>query len=300
MKTIGVVEKNRAEYWDRLNRGLRASAARRGFAVEISAPEYEDVGAQAELMVAHLERGVDALLFVATDPEAFSGIVTQALAAGTPVLTMDLDGYKDSRLFHVGTSPFHDLGRQAADCLLPLLQGPGPVIAQAGSGAPGAAGKLAGFCERMVEAGRDLVVLPADHERLDLAEENILAALDAHEDVAGVYGVYAYHPVLQAKALAARGRGPGEVPVVGFDMLDGTVAGLRAGMISASIWIREYGIGAGAGVAADLFATLPWDETMTILGGSLEERAGNVRRLPVAVFTPRDVGDYVAWSRALP
>jgi ribose transport system substrate-binding protein len=298
--TIGVVEKNRGEYWDRLNRGLLGAAQRRGFRAEIAAPEYEDVDAQAALMRAHLERDVDALLFVATDPEAFRGIVDAALSDGVPVLTMDLDGYQDARLFHVGTAPFHVLGRQAADCLLPLLLNEGPVIAQAGSSAPGAAGKLAGFLDRMAEVGRDVIVLPPDHERLDDAERAIEAALDEHDDVAGLYGVYAYHPVLHARVLQRRGLGPGDVPVVGFDMLGATVQALRAGMISASIWIREHSIGAGAGVVSDLFATLSWDQAMTVLGGNLEDRAENIRRLPVAVFTPTNVDEYEAWLRANP
>lgn len=297
MRRIGVVEKNRAEYWDRLNHGLLQAARRRGFEATISAPEFEDVEAQRQLMIEQLDSGVDALLFVATHPEAFADVVERALEGGVPVLTMDLDGYHSSRLFHVGTYPFDELGRAAAETLLPLLRTDGPVIAQAGSTAPGAAGKLAGFVKHMECVGRRVVLLPPDHERLDEADRNFRAALETYPHVAGVYGVYAYHPIVQAEVLRESGREPGAVPVVGFDMLAGTVEGLRQGMISASIWIREHGIGGAAAVVADLFASLPWDQAMTVLGGDLQDRADNVRRLPVSTFTPENVEAYVDWLR---
>lgn len=295
MTIIGVVEKNRAEYWDHLNSGLRRAAERRGFDVRITAPEYEDIAAQRSLMLNHLERGVDALLFVASHLTAFTDVVDQAMTNGIPVLTMDLDGYHERRLFHVGTVPFTKLGRQAADMLLEQVTSDGPVIAQAGSHAPGAEGKLHGFLERMAEAGREVIVTPPDHEQLDKSEENLRSALGAHPEVAGVHGVYGYHPGIQARVLADIGKEPGSVPIVGFDMLRDTVHGIRNGSIAASIWIHEYSIGAVAGAVADLFATLPWDEALTVLGGDPNTRHNNIRRLPVTSFDATNIQQYEKW-----
>lgn len=295
MCTLAFVEKSRGEYWDRLNAGARHAALRRGIDVRIDAPTVIDVPNQRRMVASALDSGVDALVLVASDPLAFAPEIDRALDSGVPVLTMDLDGYLDRRLFYVGTLPFAELGRMAAEELLARLEHDGPVIAQAGSNAPGAAGKLQGFLDRMAESGTPTVVIEADFEHPDLAYERVLSALSATPDVAGLYGVYAYHPTVQARAVEAAGRRPGSLPIVGFDMTDETTVRISDGSIAASIWIAEYKIGAAATAAAELFCSLPWDEALDVLGGSLDDRRGNVRRLPVTCFSKENIADYSRW-----
>ncbi len=225
----------------------------------------------------------------------FAQVIERAFAAGVPVLTMDLDGYTDRRLFHFGTLPYPELGCLAAEEMLARLKGDGPVIVQAGSHAPGASGKLKGFCDRLTKADRRMVLIEPDFENPELALSRVQAALEANPDAAGLYGVYAYHCNVQARAVELSGRQPGSLPIVGFDMLEETISRLSDGSIAASIWIAEYKIGAAAAMAAGLFASHSWEEVVELLGGSFKERQNNICRLPISCFTKDNVTDYVSW-----
>ena len=297
MSVLAFIEKSQGEYWDRLNAGVYDTAKRRGDEVRIYAPTAVDPPLQLECLRQAISSHPDALVVVASDPVLFGEEIERAINSGIPVLTMDLDGYEKRRLFHFGTLPFTELGRIAAEEMLKRLEGNGPVIVQAGSNAPGASGKLKGFCDRMREAGRRIVVIDPDFENPDLALIRVLKAIEENPDVAGLHGVYAYHCIVQAKAVELSGRQPGSVPIVGFDMLDDTVKRLSDGSISASIWIREYYFGAAAAMAAGLFATCRWDEVIAFLGGSERDLCQNIRRLPAVCYSKDNIQCYMQWLK---
>ena len=297
MARLAFVEKSQGEYWDRLNAGIYAVAKPNNDDVCIYAPLTVDPVAQLECLKTAINDRPDALVIVSSDPKMFEAEIRYLLNSGIPVLTMDLDGYTDYRLFHFGTLPYTELGRLAAEEMLKRLRGDGPIIVQAGSNAPGACGKLAGFCERMKEANRKMVVIDPDFENPDLAFSRIMEAIQNTPDVAGLYGVYAYHCIIQSRASELSGLRSEFVPIIGFDMLDETVKRLKDGSITASIWIREYDIGATAALAAKLFATHPWDIAIELLGGSFMDRQENIRRLPVSCFSRENVSDYVQWLK---
>lgn len=295
MATIAFVEKSQGEYWNRLNAGIYHIAHQRGDKVQIYAPARVDPSSQLQFIHKALSNGADALVIVASDSEMFAEAIDHAFAMGVPVLTMDLDGYTNRRLFHFGTLPYTQLGCIAAEEMLLRIKGEGPVIVQAGSDAPGSRGKLQGFCDRMEKAGRQMVLIEPDYENPSIALARVQAALEANPDAAGLYGVYAYHCIMHARAVEQSGRTPGSIPIVGFDMLDETVSRLKDGSIAASIWIAEYHIGASAAMAAGLFASHPWDEVVEFLGGSMEDRQTNIRRLPIHCFTKDNILNYERW-----
>ncbi|MDY4609479.1 MAG: substrate-binding domain-containing protein [Sphaerochaetaceae bacterium] len=295
MAKLAFVEKSQGEYWDRLNAGVYSTARQRGDEVRIYAPQTVNPAAQLQYIRQAIDDGADALVVVASDPNVFAQEIERSFAAEIPVLTMDLDGYTNRRLFHFGTKPYPELGRLAAEEMLVRLKGDGPVIVQAGSNAPGACGKLQGFCDRLKEVGRQMVLIEPDFENPELALRRVQGALEDNPDVSGLFGVYAYHCVIQAQAVELSGRQPGVLPIVGFDMFDETTRRLGDGSIAASIWIAEYNIGAAATMAAGLFASHPWEEVVQFLGGSFENRQNNIRRLPISCFTKNNVSDYVQW-----
>lgn len=297
MAVLAFVEKSQGEYWDRLNAGIYDIAKRRGDEVRIYAPLTVDPPKQLECLRKAINNHPDAIVVVASDPVLFGNDINYVLEAGIPVLTMDLDGYEERRLFHFGTLPFKELGQFAAEEMLKRLECDGPVIVQAGSNAPGAKGKLEGFCERMEKEGKRMIIIDPDFENPELAFSRVLSAIKENPDVSGLYGVYAYHCVVQAKAVEIAGRQPGSVPIVGFDMLDETVKRISDGSIAASIWIREYYFGAAAAMAAGLFSSCKWDEVIAFLGGSENDLRKNIRRLPPVCYSKDNIQEYIQWQK---
>lgn len=298
MAAIAFVEKSQGEYWDRLNAGIFHTSRQRGDEARIYAPATVNPTVQLQYIYQALNDGADALVIVASDSNMFAEAVKSALDRGVPVLTMDLDGYTEQRLFHFGTLPYYQLGRLAAEEMLARIRKEGPVIAQSGSDAPGSCGKLQGFCDRMKQADRDIILIEPDYENPLLAREKVQNVLENNKNTAGLYGVYAYHCNVQAQAVERCGLQPGSLPIVGFDMLDETINRLKDGSVAASIWIDEYDFGASAAMAAGLFACHPWEEVVKFLGGTMEDRSQNVRTLPISFFTKNNVQAYEEWFEA--
>ncbi len=299
--TVGVTEKNLNPYWDMVNAGFHDAGVRLGLSIRIAAPAYEDIDAQVAATLSHLEEGVDAIAFVASAKGAFTDACDLARKRSVPVLAVDLDDPDTGRLLYIGTEKPYELGRAAAKVMLANIdeRAGGPVIVQTGSTqAPGAVGKLKGFVDTLRQAGVTTVGGDDDGEYLDRALDNARALLSAHPEAIGLYGVYAYHPIVQATALQERGE-TGRVPIVGFDMLPETAALIRERAVTASIWIREYYF--GYLTAAAVFNALALGEQAALdltglAAGPPEERT---LRLPTEVIDVNSVEAFIAWSRNL-
>jgi ribose transport system substrate-binding protein len=293
---VGVVEKNQGAYWDMVNTGWEDAADALGLTVEIAAPVHENLETQLQLMRDLVDSGVDALVFVATDPTAFDEVVADAQSKGVVVMTFDLDALNSGRTLFVGMPSGEQMGRSVGELMRGFVGRGEKVIAQTGSTtAQGAMGKLRGFLEVMAEAGIECIVTESDGEDLDRASGIARDALAAHPDAKGMFGVYGYHPAIQADEIARVGAAD-RISVVGFDMVPETVAALLAGRVKASVWIREYYFGYLAAVAAHDLVTLANDDVLALYGMDPADPATTVRVLPVTAYTPDNVDEFVTWS----
>lgn len=294
---IGITEKNRNLYWDMVNAGWYDAARRLDLDLRIDAPGNEDIDAQVAMMRAQLDSGVDALAFVATRTDAFDDVVAEAHDRDVPVVAFDLDAPASGRLLFVGMEPPEQAGRRAGAQMAELIGDGATVIVQTGSEqAPGAVGKRAGFEAVMADHGITVVDAPSDGEDAAVAFAIARSLLIAHPEAAGIFGVYGYHPILQARAVDAVGRA-GSVSIVGFDMLPQTVDLVAAGSVAASTWIREYYFGYYAAAAISDLVRLGTTDALTMRGMDAERPAGNVFVPPPVTYTKDTIGEFREWSR---
>jgi ribose transport system substrate-binding protein len=294
---IGITEKNQNPYWEMVNAGWRAAAARLDLTLRFDAPPSEDVGAQLALMREQLASGVDALAFVATRTDAFDPVIAEARERGVPVVAFDLDAPNSGRLLFIGMEPPEQAGRRAGQQMAALVGDGATVLVQTGSDeAPGAVGKRAGFGAVMAEHDITVIEAPSDGEDPVRAYETARALLLAYPQASGVFGVYGYHPIAQARAVEAVGRA-GAVTIVGFDMLPETVDLVQAGAVASSTWIREYYFGYYTAAAISDLVRLGVDEALTMRGMKPERLAGNVFIPPPVTFTKDTIGQFRDWSR---
>jgi ribose transport system substrate-binding protein len=293
---VGVTEKNRNPYWDMVNAGWTDAADRLGISLHIDAPPGEDVQAQAAMMRAQLHDGVDALAFVATRTHAFDDIVAEADERGVPVVTFDLDAPDSGRLMFVGMEPPVAAGRRAGAHLASLVGDGATVILQTGSEhAHGAVGKRTGFLEVMGRHGITVVEGPSDGEDTVLAGSLAGQLLRDNPHATGIFGVYGYHPIVQARAVQAAGRA-GQVAIVGFDLLPETVDLLEAGAVAQSTWIQEYYFGYYSAAAVSDLVRLGVREALTLRGMDPVEFPGNVFLPPPVTFTRDTIQQFREWS----
>ncbi len=293
---VGVTEKNQNPYWDMVNAGWRDAAEQLGLSVRIDAPPHEDVAAQVDHMRAQLRSGVDALAFVGTRKDAFDDVVAEAGDRGVPVVAFDLDAPDSGRLLFVGMEPPRDAGRRVGEQMATLVGDGATVLVQTGSDlAPGAVGKRAGFLEVMAEHGITAVEAPSDGEDLARALAGAEALLRDNPGATGIFGVYGYHPIVQAKAVHALGR-DGMVSIVGFDLLPETVDLLSAGAVARSTWIQEYYFGFYAAAAVSDLVRLGTREALTLRRMDPDVLGGNVFVPPPVTFTKDTIAEFRDWS----
>lgn len=292
---VGVVEKNRASYWDMVNSGWHDAAERLGLELDIRAPEHENLDEQLAHMSDLLAHGVDAIAFVGTADGPFDELCQQARAAGTLVVTFDLDASRDHRTLFVGMVDPETMGRRLGD-LVATAVGPGAtVLLQSGSAtARGAVGKLRGLVASLQAAGITAITSEPDGEDIARAHAISDELISAHPSADAAVGVYGYHPSVLAESAARSGS---QIRIFGFDMLPETVELLRAGRVEASVWIREYEFGYFTAVAVADLLRLGSAEVLGLYGG-VESGAGRSIELEPRVFTPTDLHEFEAWRDA--
>ncbi|MBB5791241.1 substrate-binding domain-containing protein [Jiangella mangrovi] len=294
---VGVTEKNQHAYWDMVNAGWHDAAGALGLDLRIEAPPSEDVAAQVELMRRQLDDGVDALAFVATRADAFDEIVAEADRRGVPVVAFDLDAPTSGRLTFVGMPAIRDVANRLGDVLAERLPAGSTVIAQTGSDhAPGAAAKLAGFLESMQRHGHRVVVGESDGEDVARSLQVARRLLEENPEAAGMYGVYGYHPIVQARAAELAGRP--DLTIVGYDLLPETVDLVESGAVACSVWIQEYYFGYHTAVLVNALARTGSREALRAFRMDPDDLAGNAVYPPVAFHTKDTIAGFRSFAAA--
>lgn len=282
---LGIVEKNKGEYWDNINAGFKDAGNHFGISIEFVAPEYENIDEQISLLEDQIGKKPDGLAFVASDKTAFNHVVQKAIRLRIPVVTFDLDAPGSGRYLYVGTKPPTELGRQAGQLMVASAKKVGPIAVQTGSHtAQGAIGKLAGFREAVEGHGFEIINVMNDGEQLSEAYSNARSYLEDNPDLVGLFGVYGYHPYLQAKALQDVGSRQ-ELAIVGFDMLPETIKYIEKGVINASIWIQEYYFGYFAATAIYNIIRIGVDRALRFLDMDTQNYENNSIILPTKVWS---------------
>ena len=286
MKTlrIGVVEKNQNPYWDRINAGWQHAASALNMNLNIRAPKHENIDEQRSLIREQLSSGVDALAFVASDPNGFDDLVSEALKAEIPTITFDLDAPNSGRSYFIGMESPCDAGHRAGKEMVKHIPRGSNVIVQTGSAvAQGAIGKRKGFLEIMAEHEISVIETAIDNEDNNQAYESLKEALSATPDVAGLFGGYGYHAGIQAKVAQELHVSP---VIIGYDLLPDTIAGIENGAITMSFWIQEYCFGLFGGAMLSDACRLGLDTALKIRGMDTIHLAQNANvPKPVAVTT---------------
>lgn len=245
---IGVLGKSVHPYWDVVRVGME-NAAQRFPDVQATffVPPVEDIPKQIDTVEAWLAAGYQVLSLAPSDPEAMEPVIHKALQQGRIVFTQDTDAPGSGRFFFLGTGNYA-AGRAAGEAMLQLLGGPEEakgkkVIIVTGSlTALNALQRMQGFKDVVEAAGVNIVDTLNDREDVSTAVNLVEAALSAHPDVAGFFGVYAASTTGIARALISAGR-TDQIQAVGFDTIKDHLVFLEQGALDAVVGQRQYFMG---------------------------------------------------------
>lgn len=273
---IGLVTINlQALFFNQINAAAQAMADEQGVDLQIISGNDDSV-TQANAIQTLVASGVDAIIVSAVDTEGIKPSVQAADAAGIPVVAVDAIVDDPAVDAQVGTANSEGGAQIAAD----LLEDSG------GEGEVGIVGALnstiqlerqRGF-EEAVTAGGMTVGTVVDgknvQETAQSAAENLLTG---NPDLQYVYATG--EPALIGVAAAVRGQGAQDrVDVVGWDLSDAAVQGLRDGWISGVVQQQTFEFGYRAMASAiDLSCGNPVERNQPV---------------PTEIVTPDNVDEY--------
>jgi len=112
-------------YFEAMNTGGIAAAAEYGFEWLYQGPVEADAAAQADIVRAFIQQGVDVLIVAPNDPDSMAPLLEEAAAAGIKVATSDTDAPNSVREVFVNQASAEGIGQGIIDALMTAMGGTG-------------------------------------------------------------------------------------------------------------------------------------------------------------------------------
>jgi ribose transport system substrate-binding protein len=239
------------DYWTHVQAGAQCAAQKLGNVnVEWNGVAAEtDITGQINLLNGYISRGVDALIYAATDAHALVPVTQRAQTAKIPVYNID-SGTTPQQVPLFATDNIKG-ANQVADLMNQYLHGKGDVaLLEFQPGSMTNDQRKQGFIDGLKKyPGLNLVADQADHSDANEALNVTNNILTAHPTLNGIFGSNEPSVIGASKAITQRGL-KGKIVMVGWDAAPDEVAGLKSGEISALIVQNPFRMGFDSVVAA--------------------------------------------------
>jgi ribose transport system substrate-binding protein len=226
-KVVGVTLLTQTHsFFKELEAGLREEAAARGLDVVVVACEF-DPTRQASQIEDFVAQHVAAILAAPCDSSAIVPSLAVAERANIPVFTADIAAHGGRVVSHVASDNLQG-GRLAAEALAGFMGGKGKILIINHPVVASVQDRVKGFQEGLQKyPGMTIVAdLSADGKRENAAKV-MEDMLQAHRDLAGVFGINDDSALGAAGVIEAAGRK--DIAVVGYDATDEAQTAIRKG-----------------------------------------------------------------------
>jgi ribose transport system substrate-binding protein len=201
-----------------------------------------DINETRPIIDADLATNPDGWVISPTDPDALIPTITDLMAKGKPVVTIDAPMSKPAELQNIQSNHYAG-GQVAAAAMIKLTGGTGKyLVLQLTPGLPDIGGRAKGFEDDMAKAGATLLpdVFPGTDQAL--AADAVTAAINANPDLKGVYATHESAANGASSAIKAANKG-GAIKLVAFDSAPNQVADLKNGVYDALVAQAPFNMG---------------------------------------------------------
>ena len=238
-------------FWAVVQKGMLDAVKELGCKADIDL-----VGGDVALMTKRFQEAVamkpDGIALVINDDKAYDKLVSAALAKGINVIGMNNDDSKgasgNARLCYIGQSE-RQAGYVIARRLFQTAKNKGWSLSKAHVGAavevPGAnygVQRSRGIRDAMKEYGitTKMDIIDAGGLEMTTVESRMTSYLIAHPETKFLFGLGGICTDRLTSSLKNAGKKPGEIIAGGFDTAPGTLEGLKAGLVEATIDQQQY------------------------------------------------------------
>ncbi len=140
----------RVPYWKTAAAGFNQAAADYGVTAVVDGPEGQDAAAEADAFAKAAAAKPAGILLSVLNAQRMQPLIDKAMAAGTPVITLDSDAPESARLFFIGTNNYQ-AGHLGAQRLVDLIKEKGNVVFFTFQAQPNLAERLKGYMDVLAE-----------------------------------------------------------------------------------------------------------------------------------------------------
>ncbi len=245
-KRIAVIPKATSHiFWLAVKAGAVSAGKEFGVEIEWNGPAAEtDYARQIQIVDSAIARHVDGIVLAASDRKSLTQVVDRAMSAGIPTTIFDSGLDSENFTSFVATGNV-EAGRMAGREMGRLLNGKGKVaMIQNVPGSVSTQDRESGFEEALAKEFPGIQLVQklygmSERAKSMAAAENMLTA---HPDLDGLFGSSEPSASGSILALNARGRN-GKVKLVGFDVNETMVEGMRAGTLHAMVLQDPFRMG---------------------------------------------------------
>lgn len=237
---LAFVTNNTSEFWKIAANGVRKYEGEANVQVDIKMPNGT-TEEQNRILENLVSQGYDAIAVSVIAPKDQVRVLNQA-AEKTRLITFDSDAPDSRRLLYVGTINYQ-AGQALGRRIVELLPEGGKMAVFVGFfSADNAAQRLQGIEDAVAAHGIEIVERREDQTDRAKARSNVEDILNARPDLSLVCGLWSYNGPAIAAAIEGAGK-KGKVKAAVFDEEDGTLAGIAAGTLDATVVQRPFEMG---------------------------------------------------------
>jgi ribose transport system substrate-binding protein len=249
---LAFVTNNTSEFWKIAQNGIRKYEREAKVQVDVKMPSGK-TEEQNQILENLVSQGYDAVAVSVIAPKDQVPVLNR-VAEKTRLITFDSDAPDAKRLLYIGTINY-EAGKALGERIVKLLPQGGKMAVFVGFlSADNAAQRLKGVEDVVTARGIEIVERREDQTDRAKARSNVEDVLNARPDLNLVCGLWSYNGPAIAAALEGAGKG-GKVLAAVFDEEDGTLKGIRAGLISATVVQRPFEMGYRSAKWMHLLAT---------------------------------------------
>jgi len=233
-----------SEFFNWCYQGMVDAAARIGPHVktELQGPAEWDASLEARAIEELTAKGAIGILTTAGDAAPMVPSIDAAIAAKIPVITFDSDAPDSKRLTFVGTQNYA-AGYSAGVAMAEWLGGAGKIAISSFPGPDHLAKRVQGFKDALAAKGPDIVTVDVNDEgKVDVAETQLTAALQADPTITGIFGAHGNPGPGAAAAVRTTGM-QGKVQIMAFDFGMPVIELIDKGEIKATVGQNPYLMG---------------------------------------------------------
>jgi ribose transport system substrate-binding protein len=238
---LAFVTNNTSEFWKIAGNGVHKYELEGKVQVDIKMPPNGKTEEQNQILENLVSQGYDAIAVSVIAPKDQVPVLNR-VAEKTRLITFDSDAPDAKRLLYIGTINY-EAGKTLGERIVKLLPKGGKMAVFVGFlSADNAAQRLKGVEDAVTPHGIEIVEKREDQTDRAKARSNVEDILNARSDLNLVCGLWSYNGPAIAAALEGAGK-QGKVLAAVFDEEDGTLKGIRAGIISATVVQRPFEMG---------------------------------------------------------